>query len=320
MQIATFAPTSVPLSTSLPLISLLLAIAPSPSINSLSYPLLSISLVPLFLSLISPTAPSLPHLYPSSSLLPISTYTSSLLGRIVKPSLLFLPLAGALFVALAWSLNGDIWRLGVQLPVEPPEEIGVAPFAVRMWLAIALAVVLVGWLMASCSRCGGLGTGEEESLGGQLEVEGVVDPWEAEWGRRSARRARRERVKALRRYLVVSPEVSPPTSNGDAVSTSESQPLLARSSSGSATSSRTRTRSGPLVPLPPPLNLLTLVVATLPSMILKRLPASNPSLRATWATRWESVVERWLWRIVAVVTGLGPWGWIRRGWAGERPR
>jgi hypothetical protein len=294
------------MSTSLPLIALLLALLSRSESSGLAYPVLSISVVPLFLSLISSTAPSLCHLYPSSALLPISTYTSTLLRRIAKPSLLFLPLAGALFVALACSLNGDIWRLGVQLPTEPPGEIGVAPFAVRMWLAIALAVVLAGWVIVGCSRCVGAALEDETTA---IEVTGPMsDPWAAEWGRAAASRARTARARALRQYLIVPVEV--PESSASATSDSESQPLIAPPSSSSLAVSSTRRLFAPIIPLPTPLNILILILGTLPALVIGRLSTSDPGHRAGQAMRWKLAVERWVWRAVALVTALWLWDWI----------
>ncbi|KAL7417716.1 hypothetical protein BDY24DRAFT_375847 [Mrakia frigida] len=321
----------VTLTYTLPLLAFLLSLLPSPSLNSLAYPTLTLSLLPLFLSLVSSSSPSLPHLFPSTSLLPLSTYTSSLLTRIAKPSILFLPLALGIFVALAWSLNGDIWRLGIQLApgTEPPGEIGVAPFAVRLWLAIALVVVLVIWLMVGCSRCyverGRDGEGERD----EKEENASKDPWEEEWGREASRKARPERLETLRRYLVrqsdFKPLHQPPsTTNGNSTSngasSSESQPLLAHRTPASP-SPLPRPTFQPIIPLPSPLNLVTFVLAILPNTLASSLPSSDAASkrrRAELGRWWAGKVELWIWRGVVVVTGLGPWEVVRR--ARERGR
>lgn len=243
----------------------------------------------------------------------MSTYAISLFLRMAKPALLFLPLTTLIFLALAWSLNGDIWRLGLVDP--PPGESGVAPFAIRMWLAIALGVVLAGWLVMGCSRCW---TGRDgERNGSVMEREKNVDPWEAEWGLEAARKARRERVKAVERFLVRrevfehAERRETVNGNGDALS-SESQPLLSPHPATPSAVSSPRSIFRSFIPLPSPLNLPTFLLATVPRVVLSFAPSADSNANAR-GLRLTARVEVWIWRAVALFTGLGVWESWRKG-------
>lgn len=310
-----------------------------PALISLSYPLLSASLLALLFSLITPSTPSMAHLLPSI-LLPLSAYSITLSHRLLKPSLLFLPLTLCIASALTISLNGDILRLGFapsQQPppiiIDPPEP-GVAPFLGRVWLSLSLVATLLAWLIVSCSRLAVPSSTNTSRSRHSLPE----DPWEAEWGWEAAVLARRERIRALLRYLA---EGGEPTEflmscGGEgAVSQGEEriwerEPLLGgraprrrETTAGRGGEAIREYRSLPPVPLPlpSPLNLVPVVVGRLPAALLYYVPRSIISDRdrlkglGWW---WKASVDRAAWVVVAWAFGFAPVEVARRWFQARR--
>lgn len=301
---------------------------------SLAYPLLTLALPGLLFAPLSPRAPSLAHLAPLRNVwLPPAAYASLLLRRVLKPlGLLLAPLL-AVFALVALAFNGDPWRLGFAsslasplvpgpLPTPAPEptpgpgplEPGVAPFGVRLWLAISFTLLLALGLLVGCAR---IAPPPGRSRFGSTPA-GEDDRWAAEWGPEAADSARRERVRALRDFLPSSADraaASDSTSAAAAAyrrpSTSapsllESQPLLTTTTDDSLAPYR------PLV-LPPPVNLLPTLATPyiqLGVRVLHRaLPAEARTVKVDGA---RAAVDRWVWRGLAFVLRLDGWEWLGR--------
>lgn len=299
----------------LPTISLLLALCRS----TFAYPVLCLALPLLFFSLLTPSAPSLAHIWPLRQVyLPLAAYGSLLLRRISKPVLLLLPVLAAIFFLVALSFGGDPWRLGFvyattstsspgtrPLPPLPPlpKEEGVAPFSARLWLSITLALLLALTVLLGCSRLGQPPRAPSISAG-ETSVE-REDRWAAEWGVEAADLARLTRVRAVQRWLVDSSRLSRPSSEDDDVadeynrrpSTSassllEAQPLLLSNCGAS-----TWTAHRPIA-FPSPINLV-LVALSLPAWPVLWILYRSTRRATVVHANLRRAVDKVVWRCTA---------------------
>lgn len=244
----------------------------------------------LYTSLLTPSSPSFTHLFPNPYL-PFSIFTHHVLRRSFQPTLLLAPLGLLVFISLAAGLNGDIWRLGIALlplvsVTDEAGEEGIAPFGVRLWLAITLIGLL--WVMIVVGFVRGCQTGRPGSLN-VVETGEEGDEWTEEWGRLVGKEGRALRKRAVERWLVRSFDHPQPVFLSGEDGDEDSAGMLANERLS-------------FIPLPPPFNIPSFVLCTLPGIVVGWLDRFGLAerMRIGWEG-WTDQVQRWVWRLLAGV-------------------